>query len=195
MILNPLDYKIAELNQLTPEKGRLLIAEPFMDDNYFKRAVVLLTHYSDKEVTGFILNKPLKTLLIDVLPNVFPNFNVPIYLGGPVDSSSLYFIHTLGTLLENSKHISGNIFFGGNFEQLQEMIAQNKIKPNQIMFFMGYAGWSSELLNQEIKSDSWLISNINTPIFNEEKLWYKILRKKGGKYAMLSNFPENPSLN
>jgi len=96
MILNPLNYKITDLNNLIPEKGVLLIAEPFMVDSYFKRAVVLLTSYSEKEVSGFILNKPLKTSLCDIIPNEFENFDVPIYLGGPVDSSSLFFIHTLG---------------------------------------------------------------------------------------------------
>ena len=195
MLLNPLDYKIADLNQLIPEKGRLLIAEPFMDDSYFKRSVVLLTNYSNNEAIGFILNKPLKTTLNDILPNTFDTFNTPIYLGGSVESSSLFYIHTLGTLLENSKHVSGNIFFGGNFEQLKIMIAENRIDPNQIMFFMGYAGWSIDQLNQEVNTDSWLVSNINTSIFNKKTLWYKVLQKKGGKYAMLSNFPENPLLN
>lgn len=195
MILNPLNYKIADLNNLTPEKGVLLIAEPFMVDSYFKRAVVLISSYSEKEVTGFILNKPLKTSLCDIIPNEFKNFDVPIYLGGPVETSSLFFIHTLGNLLEDSKHISGNIFWGGNFEQLKIMINNNEVDKSQIMFFMGYSGWSVAQLNDEIKEDSWLISNINTPIFNKKTLWYKVLRKKGGKYAMLSNFPENPSLN
>ena len=68
MILNPLDYKIADLNKIEPEKGRLLIAEPFMADSYFKRSVVLLAAYSDNDVVGFILNKPLHTTLDKVLP-------------------------------------------------------------------------------------------------------------------------------
>lgn len=195
MILNPLDYKISDLNKIEPEKGRLLIAEPFMTDTYFKRSVVLLAAYSDNDVVGFILNKPLQTTLDKVLPSEINNDKFAIYLGGPVETSSLHFIHTLGTVLEESKHISGNLFWGGNFEQLKTMINNNEVAPTEIMFFTGYSGWSKEQLNNEINEDSWLISNINTKIFNKKNLWKEVLKKKGGKYAMFTQFPENPSLN
>lgn len=195
MILNPLDYKIANLNKIEPEKGRLLIAEPFMVDSYFKRSVVLLAAYSENDVVGFILNKPLHTTLDKVLPSEINNDKFSVYLGGPVETSSLHFIHTLGTALEESKHISGNLFWGGNFEQLKKMINNNEIAPTEIMFFTGYSGWSKEQLNNEINEDSWLISNINTKIFNKKNLWKEVLKKKGGKHAIFTQFPENPSLN
>lgn len=195
MILNPLDYKIADLNKIEPEKGRLLISEPFMADSYFKRSVVLLAAYSDNDVVGFILNKPLQTTLNIILPSEINNDKFPVYLGGPVETSSLHFIHTLGTALEESKHISGNLFWGGNFEQLKKMINNNEVAPTEVMFFTGYSGWSKEQLNDEINEDSWLISNINTKIFNKKNLWKEVLKKKGGKHAMFTQFPENPSLN
>ena len=64
---NPLDYTISKLNKLTPKKGRLLIAEPFMDDPFFKRSVVLLTNYDKEGVLGFILNKQLDLKVNDVI--------------------------------------------------------------------------------------------------------------------------------
>lgn len=195
MILNPLDYKIADLNKIEPEKGRLLIAEPFMADSYFKRSVVLLAAYSDNDVVGFILNKPLQTTLDKILPSEINNDKFAVYLGGPVETSTLHFIHTLGTTLEESKHISGNLFWGGNFEQLKKMINNNEVAPTEIMFFTGYSGWSKEQLSNEINEDSWLISNINTKIFNKKNLWKEVLKKKGGTHAMFTQFPENPSLN
>ncbi len=195
MILNPLDYKIADLNKIEPEKGRLLIAEPFMADSYFKRSVVLLAAYSDNDIVGFILNKPLQTTLDKILPSEINNDKFAVYLGGPVETSTLHFIHTLGTTLEESKHIFGNLFWGGNFEQLKKMINNNEVAPTEIMFFTGYSGWSKEQLTNEINEDSWLISNINTKIFNKKNLWKEVLKKKGGKHAMFTQFPENPSLN
>ena len=33
-------------NNITPEKGRLLLSKPFLDDPYFKRTVVLLCEHS-----------------------------------------------------------------------------------------------------------------------------------------------------
>ena len=76
---NPLDYTISELNKLAPKKGRLLIAEPFMDDLYFKRSVVLLTEYNKDGAFGFMLNKPLDITINDTIED-FPPFDVPIFM-------------------------------------------------------------------------------------------------------------------
>lgn len=195
MLLNPLDYKIADLNKLSPEKGRLLVAEPFMSDPYFKRSVILLTAYDDKDVVGFILNKPLFTTLDKLFPSEINNDKFPVFFGGPVDTTSLHFIHNLGTNLKDSKHIFGNLFWGGSIEQLKVMINNNEVAPTEIMFFSGYSGWSAKQMDDEIHQDSWIISNINTKIFNRKNLWKEVLKKKGGKYAMLSQFPEDPSMN
>ena len=39
--------------------GKVLLAEPFMQDPNFKRAAILLTDYSEEGSVGFILNKQL----------------------------------------------------------------------------------------------------------------------------------------
>lgn len=75
------------------------------------------------------------------------------------------------------------------------MINNNEVAPTEIMFFSGYSGWSAKQMDDEIHQDSWIISNINTKIFNRKNLWKEVLKKKGGKYAMLSQFPEDPSMN
>ena len=80
---NPLDYTINSLNKLLPKKGRLLLAEPFMEDSYFKRAVVLLTEYNKEGAFGFILNKPLELTINKVIPE-FPKFDSRIFTGGKV---------------------------------------------------------------------------------------------------------------
>ena len=38
--------------------GSLLVSEPFQNDSYFKRAVVLLSEHDNSGTLGFILNKP-----------------------------------------------------------------------------------------------------------------------------------------
>jgi putative transcriptional regulator len=198
MDINPLDYTITELNKLIPKKGRLLIAEPFMDDLYFKRSVVLLTEHSKNGTFGFILNKPLEIDVNDVLVD-FPTFKAPVFMGGPVQSDSLFFIHTQGDLIDDSLPIKDNLYWSGNFTQLKQLITDQQIFPNEIKFFIGYSGWDSGQLNSEIKNDeSWIISapeitNINE--LNNSELWRESLQKMGSKYSLLSNFPEDPSLN
>jgi putative transcriptional regulator len=197
MLINPLDYTISELNKLKPKSGRLLIAEPFMDDPYFKRSVVLLTEYNEKGSFGFILNKPLEINVNDALDD-FPPFDAPVYMGGPAQSDNLYYIHTQGQFIEGSMHICNNLYWSGNFKQLKQLIIDQQIFPHEIKFFIGYSGWGYQQLIDEIDSESWIISksDLNTIIqLNDIDLWKNTLQKMGSKFSLLSNFPEDPSLN
>jgi len=194
---NPLDYTITALNKLKPKKGRLLIAEPFMDDPYFKRSVVLLTEFSKDGSFGFMLNKPLELKINEVMED-FPEFDAPIFMGGPVQSDSLFYIHTQGEIIENSMKITDNLYWSGNFDQLKQLIKDQQIFPNEIKFFIGYSGWDHDQLIGEINDESWIISNLKSKKINDLNdfdLWKNTLKKMGSKFSLLSNFPEDPSLN
>jgi len=195
---NPLDYNIKSLNKLPPKKGRLLLAEPFMADLYFKRSVVLLTEHNKDGAFGFILNKPLELTINEVMLD-FPVFDAQIYMGGPVQADSLFYIHTQGKFIEGSLEIANGLFWSGNFNQLKQMVKNQQIFPHEIKFFVGYAGWDFDQLNTEIeKEESWLITDLTSESvndLNDVELWQKTLQKMGKKQSLLSNFPEDPSLN
>lgn len=182
---------------LKPKKGRLLISKPYLHDPYFKRSVVLLTEHNDEGSVGFILNKVVD-ISIDEAIEEFPDFEAKLYLGGPVEKDSLYYIHTMGDTISDSVEIGKGIYWGGNFEVLKILIESNKVKQSDLKFFMGYSGWSSEQLANELKNDSWIVTDINkTDIIGGEPddLWPDLLRSMGKEYAVLANFPEHPSLN
>jgi len=97
------------------KKGCLLIAEPsIIGDLSFNRSVILLADHNDEGSVGFIINKPLKYKIRDLLPDIDSNFK--IYNGGPVEQDNLYFIHTIPDLIPDSIEISNGIFWGGDFE-------------------------------------------------------------------------------
>ena len=197
MEINPLNYTITELNKLSAKKGRLLIAEPFMNDLYFKRSVVLLTEHNAKGTFGFILNKPLDIYLNDVLQD-FPPFESPVFMGGPVQPDTLFFIHTQGNIISESIQVKDNIYWSGNIEHLKQLIIDQQIFPNEVMFFIGYSGWDASQLKNEIKEESWIIAAPELKNINQLKnkdLWRKSLQKMSSKHSLLANFPEDPSLN
>jgi putative transcriptional regulator len=180
-----------------PTQGSLLISEPFLLDSYFKRAVVLLSEHDDKGTLGFILNKPTDVKLNDAVED-FPDFDAPLYFGGPVETDTLFYIHTLGEKLKGAKPIVNGIWWGGDYDQLKFLIDTHQVRPDQIRFYAGYSGWEPKQLEGELKEKAWLVSNANktfTFFDNPKVLWSQVLRSMGNEYAILANFPEDPNLN
>ena len=192
-----LDIFRIKTNNVQPQKGRILIAEPFLPGNYFNRSVIFLVAYGDKGAVGFILNKKVDVAIHDVLPG-FPEFEVDVYLGGPVATDSVYFIHKLGKKLPGSIHVLDDIYWGGDFEALKQMVVNNSISPKDIRFFVGYSGWDAGQLEQEIKEDSWLVNDIDPDSVMKEmsqEVWADFVKKVGQRYTVWENFPENPAMN
>ncbi len=192
-----LDIFKIKTNNVKPQKGRILIAEPFLSGNYFNRSVVLLVAHSNKGAVGFILNKKVDFPIQDIFPD-FPDFKADVYLGGPVSTDSIYFIHKLGSKLPGSIHVLGNLYWGGDFEKLKHEIQAGNILPDEIRFFLGYSGWDASQLENELKEDSWLVTDVvEEDVMSNlnESSWVDFVKKVGARYSVWENFPENPSLN
>ncbi len=196
MDFNPFKHKITELNKLKAEVGNVLIAEPFMQDPYFKRSVVLLSEHNAEGTVGFILNSPLDIQLSQVLPD-FPEIDAAVFLGGPVQPQNLFYVHNQADL-PGAVPISEKLYWDGDFDLLQEYIRSGIIQPKNIRFFLGYSGWDSDQLTEEIESQSWLISKISPQeILSTEtdELWKSSVQAMGKTPALFANFPEDPKLN
>jgi len=184
-------------NNLKPSKGKVLISEPFLIDYYFRRSVVLLAEHNEDGSFGLIINKPVEMFLHDVVKG-FPQFDAPVFLGGPVKTDTLFFLHTKGNLIDNSMEIINGLFWGGDIEHVKEMIVLDQIKPTEIKFFAGYSGWVSKQLEGELSRNSWLVANTKVSDImqpNTSKMWDKNVKRLGVEYAYWTNFPSDPSLN
>ena len=180
-----------------PIQGSLLVSEPFLADAFFKRSVVLLSEHDKKGTLGFILNKPTDVTVNQAVDN-FPDFDAPLYFGGPVETDTLFYIHALGELLPGSIEITKGIWLGGDFDTLKNLIEQKKIAANQIRFYAGYSGWEPDQLENEMREKAWLVTDAPTDLNflgEPEVLWGNVLKSMGNEYAILSTFPEDPSLN
>ncbi len=178
--------------------GKLLLSEPFMFDENFKRTVVLVCeHTEDNGTVGLIINKPINLRLNDVVEG-FPPFRSKIYLGGPVGTDTMQFLHRIGDKIENSLQLAEDLYWGGNFEQVKIMMSKGQIQPNDIRFFLGYSGWSPGQMVDELKESSWIIAEGSAKyIFDSdiEKLWKDVMRDMSGVYKTMAGYPESPILN
>lgn len=180
------------------KKGYLLIAEPsIIGDLSFNRSVILLADHNHDGSIGFIMNKPLKYTINDLIPEINASFK--IYNGGPVEQDNLYFIHNIPDLIPNSIEISNGIYWGGDFESTKVLINNGEIKKENIRFFLGYTGWEEDQLEDEMKSNSWIIArnNYENKIIGKPTthFWKEQIKELGGEYLIWSNAPENPYLN
>ena len=180
------------------EKGKILIAEPsIIGDISFNRSIILLVEHGNNGSIGFILNKPMNLNISDLIPEIESNFK--IYNGGPVQQDNLYFIHKISDLIPESIMISEGLYWSGNFEYVLKLIKKGEINKNDIRFFLGYSGWDSNQLNNELNNNTWILSenshnkNIITAV--DEVFWKNKMLDLGGEYSLWSNAPEYPSHN
>lgn len=179
-----------------PAKGKILISAPHLTD-VFKKSVIFLTEHDDNGTVGFVINKPLRYKLNDIIDE-FPDFDARVFFGGPVQTELVNFIHKSGNNLNGGYEIIEGVFWGGNFETLKLLIERNKLDSEDFKFFVGYSGWNENQLDEELKSNSWYVAEFKEEyLFTQEpeKLWHTILRDMGGEFTIISTFPDDPSLN
>lgn len=189
------DFK--KLNKLEPARGRLLISEPFSTDPFFKRTVVLLCEHNENGSFGFVVNKTVEVEINDVIDD-FPTFDGSVGMGGPVQRDNLFYLHTLNNEIEFSHEIMKGLYMGGDFDTIKALVIAGKVNPKDLRFFVGYSGWDADQLNNELSSNSWIVApgDVSTVMnCDAEEMWSTSLKNMGKAYEILSNFPEDPSMN
>lgn len=185
-------------NTIPPQKGRILISDPFVGDEYFERSVVYLCEHSNEGSFGFVLNNFIEVNLKE-LNEQFPDMDVQISTGGPVETESMFFIHTLAHELNESIELGNGIYIGGDFEQLYEVIDENHMRENTIRFFLGYSGWEAGQLEEEISENAWVVAEISDAReimeVQQPDTWKYFMNKLGTKYRMMTDFPIDPNEN
>lgn len=179
---------------MEPKQGNILISEPLMKDFHFGRSVILLIDHEVVEGSfGIIINKRMNVNVSHVV-DVFSDFEGPIYLGGPVADSQLFFIHTLGDLIPESYPIIDGLYWGGDHKTLTTLINTGIANADNVRFYLGYAGWEAGQLIDELVRNTWLVGSISVDeLFNTppEMMWPNFVEKLGEPYEMWNRFPLN----
>lgn len=184
-------------NTLLPQKGRILISEPFLMDNYFKRSIVFITEHNSEGTVGFVLNKPINMKVNEIMTDL-PTVNTIVSLGGPVQTNTLHYIHTLGDIIPGSIKVLDNIYWGGEFDVIKRLLESGSLTSENIRFFLGYSGWQANQLEDELNDNAWVVADIHPDEVMSKMnkvYWNKTLNRLGKKFQMWSNFPENPQMN
>lgn len=191
-------FKITH-NDLLPTQGSILISEPFLQDAYFQRSVVLLVEHTDQGSMGFVLNKRTD-LVVNTFFKEFEDYaKIPIFLGGPVSSNRLFFIHTLGDIIiPGALKINDSLYFDGDFNALKRYIQNGHSIEGKVKFLLGCSGWTEGQLGHEIQRNSWAVSHV-TPqdvlSADGETYWKDSVELLGNDYKTWTKYPKDPYLN
>jgi putative transcriptional regulator len=176
-------------------RGKLLIASPALSDPNFARTVVLITEHGEEGAMGIVLNRPSKTEVAAVIPDLEPVAGPePIFVGGPVQPEALV---VLGQFSDPAKAAwivvadVGLVSAEAELEELPEAVRRGRV-------YAGFSGWGAGQLEDEIEEDSWIVeAPMPHELFPEEPdgLWSRVLERMGGQYALVARMPDDPSLN
>ena len=179
--------------------GRLLVASPTLVDANFRRSVVLMLDHGEDGALGLIVNRPMDVDVSSVLPAWQPHTTAPgrLFQGGPVQlDSALGLVAVPGS---GSQPIGVRLLIGSvglvDLDAPPEVVAPGLAG---LRIFAGYAGWSSGQLESEIGQGAWyVVDSEPRDAFTDcpERLWPDVLRRQRGRLAMMSTYPEDPSLN
>ncbi len=176
--------------------GQLLLASPSLLDPNFARTVVLVGVHSDDGAMGVVLNRPSEVTIGDAAPLLGDAVGElePVFVGGPVQSTSIVFLAEFLDPEPAGLLVLGRIGFpapDAGIEDLVRSTARRRV-------FAGYAGWGAGQLEAEFAGGDW-IAHAAEPqdIFSDapEDLWSTVLTRKGGSYALIARMPLDPSVN
>jgi putative transcriptional regulator len=180
-------------------QGKLLVAVPSLLDANFARTVVLLLAHGEQGALGLVLNRPTITSVASPLPEWEQLASAPavVFVGGPVSEGTICLARVSS---EVSVPISGYLPLRGTLGTVDLESSPAGVGPwiGALRIFAGYAGWGPRQLESEIEEGAWwVLEASDDDVFSDDppNLWKRVLRRQGGKLAIISAFPQEPSLN
>lgn len=167
-----------------PAAGRLLVASPRLDGSWFERSVVLLLDYGEQGAVGLIVDRPSRLLLADLLPEI-PELRTrkdPVFLGGPVDHSSLFMLLRSARPPPESRPVLADVHLSQSLVALRSLLGRD-VAGSRFRAYAGCAGWAPGQLDAEISRGDWMIAPGSAEdVFsrNPLELWQRLVHEHGG---------------
>jgi putative AlgH/UPF0301 family transcriptional regulator len=161
--------------------GKLLVASRELADPNFAETVVLLVHYDTEGAVGLILNRRTDLPISQVLAQLkaAKDLSNPVYLGGPVDTSTVFALLQATDKLEGAEHVFGDVYWISSKTALEKTIS-SRPDAGVLHVYLGYAGWSTDQLRNEVRLGGWFIFQADDQtVFNEKPdfLWRQMIKK------------------
>lgn len=179
--------------------GRLLVAGPALLDPSFRRSVVLLLDHDEDGALGVVLDRPSDLAVEQVLAGWTSAVSEPpvLFAGGPVATNAALGVARLvpGT----SAPLGWRRMFGD--VGLLDLDTPTEVLSGALggfRIFAGHSGWGPGQLEAEVGEGAWyVLRSVPDDLVTAEprRLWSDVLRRQGGRLALLATFPPDPTQN
>ena len=198
------EYQIIICNNLTMKcsylKGNIICALPQLNDLFFSKSIIYITHHNKDGAVGIVLNYKIMNIKgIDLFKKLKINsvnknldMNFSFHIGGPLNQNNGFILHSSDYKSDSTVKVSKNVKLTCSTNILTD-IAQNK-GPKKFFISLGYSGWGPGQLEDEIKKNSWI--NINEELdflfdMDSEKKWTNAIKRTGIDFTKFSSYSGN----
>ena len=170
--------------------GSLLLAHPALKDPHFRKSVILMSMHDKGGAMGVVLNRPLGKRLSGLNGEfaLGPLAKVPVYSGGPVQDRQLILVAW------EIRKDGFRMHFGIEPPKAEECLNDGM----EVRAFLGYSGWTGGQLENELKHNTWVLSDIPEDLIlhdQDDSLWRSVLGAKGDEWRLLADEPDDVSQN
>lgn len=177
----------------TQLRGKLLLADPSLRFSIFHKSVIVLNQHTQEDgAMGLILNQPTGKIVGDFLtdPIFAPLSKLAVHIGGPVEQNQLTF---------SSFWWSKKLGLSYAIRISAESAAQHVRRPGRVVrAFIGYSGWSSGQLENELEVASWFPIDPQPALLGQNhdpSLWANLLAPISPYHRLIAEAPDDPLLN
>ncbi len=181
-------------------KGNIICALPQLNDIFFSKSIIYLTHHNKDGALGIVLNYKIMSIkgaelfkklkIHDVKDNLDMDFL--FHIGGPLNQNNGFILHSQDYKSQHTLKVTKDVNLTCSTEIITD-IARNK-GPKKYFISLGYSGWGPGQLEDEIKQNSWI--NLSEELdllfdIDSEKKWKNALKKIGIDFKKFSSHSGN----
>jgi putative transcriptional regulator len=148
--------------QNTRTAGQLLVATPELEGPVFSRTVVyMVRHDARTGAMGLIVNRKLGEVPMAVLlkqsglPDEGAKGSVRLHVGGPVEATRIFVLHTDDYTGPDTVKVGGGIAISSDSSILKAITGGKG--PRRSRFTLGFAGWAPGQLEAEMQAGYWVV--------------------------------------
>ncbi len=172
--------------------NHFLIAMPGLQDPNFYHTVTYICEHNDHGAMGIVINRPMNIRLGEILeqmeiPAKPAAVDQPVFVGGPVQVDRGFVLHPSEKRWDSTLEITSEISVTTSRDILEAMAVEEG--PHLSLIALGYAGWGSHQLEDEMAANAWLSGPADLDIIFRkpaEERWEAAARLLGVDLNLLS---------